>query len=158
MHIFLIYNLNSENLTKQSYEASVISIPTESFLNLRHLKCHCKVGHRNQGNHLNFDPSFLPKKLWLIFISWGWSKNKSKIENWRNLKTQFFWVGHFGFYLFFNFIPIKISQSFLGSKDGSKFWCLPWSLAQNKSCINICNTVYGAAWHGWDSVFMVKVF
>ena len=44
--------------------------------------------------------------------------------------------------IFFCFIPMKISQSFLGSKDGSKFWWLPWFLAQNNSCVNICNTVY----------------
>ena len=43
-------------------------------------------------------------------------------------KPQFFWVGHFG--IFFCFIPMKISQSFLCSKDGSKFWWLPWFPAQ----------------------------
>ena len=40
------------------------------------------------------------------------------------------------------FIPRKISQSFFGSKDGSKFLWLPWFSAQNNSCVNICNTVY----------------
>ena len=42
---------------------------------------------------------------------------------------------------FFCFIPMKISQSFLCSNDWSKFWWLPWFVAQNNSCINICNTV-----------------
>ena len=41
--------------------------------------------------------------------------------------------------VFFCFIPMKISQSSLGSKDGSK---LPWFPAQKNSCLNICNTVY----------------
>ena len=39
------------------------------------------------------------------------------------------------------FIPMKIRQSVLSSKDGSKFWWLPWPSAQNNSCVNICNTV-----------------
>ena len=55
------------------------------------------------------------------------------------LKTQFFWVVHFRFFCFF---PMKISQSVLSNKDGSKSWWLPWSSAQNNSCVNICNTVY----------------
>ena len=71
---------------------------------------------------------------------------RKNIENWRNWKTQFFWVGHFGFVFskknLFCFIPMKISQSVLSSKDGSKFWWLSWFPAQNNSCINICNTVY----------------
>ena len=36
---------------------------------------------------------------------------------------------------------MKISQSFLCSKDGSKFWWLPWFPAQNNTCAKICNTV-----------------
>ena len=40
---------------------------------------------------------------------------------WKKKSTQFF----------FCFIPMKISQSFLGSKDGSKFWWLPWFPAKN---------------------------
>ena len=38
---------------------------------------------------------------------------------------MFFWVGHFDFFfskIFFCFFPMKISQSLLVSKDGSKFW------------------------------------
>ena len=42
----------------------------------------------------------------------------------------------------FCFIPMKISQSFLCSQDGSKFWWLPWFPAQNNTCSKICNTVY----------------
>ena len=37
---------------------------------------------------------------------------------------------------------MKISQSFLGSKDGSKFWWLPRFPAQNNTYVNVCNTVY----------------
>ena len=53
------------------------------------------------------------------------------IENWRNWKTQFFWVGHFEFFLskkkiFFCLILIQISHNLLGTKDFSKFWWLPW--------------------------------
>ena len=39
--------------------------------------------------------------------------------------------------IFFCFIPMKISQIFLGSKDGPKFWWLFWF-----PCSKICNTVY----------------
>ena len=50
-------------------------------------------------------------------------------------KTQFFWVGHFDFFFikkfFFCLIPMKTRQSLLVSKDGSKFWWLPWFPAQN---------------------------
>ena len=55
-------------------------------------------------------PSIFPSHQSLKF-------SLKNIENWRNWKTQFFWVSHFEF---FCFIPMKISQSFLGSKDGSK--------------------------------------
>ena len=34
---------------------------------------------------------------------------------------------------FFCFIPMKTSQSLLVSKDGSKFWWLPWFPAKNHS-------------------------
>jgi hypothetical protein len=54
------------------------------------------------------------------------------LENWRFWKTQFFWVGHFGF---FCLIPMKISQSYLGFKDGSKFWWL-------SVCNNLLHRVY----------------
>ena len=43
---------------------------------------------------------------------------------------------------FFASVPMKISQNFMGSKDGSKLWWLPWFLAQNNTCVKICNTVY----------------
>ena len=48
-----------------------------------------------------------------------WFSQKN-VENWRFWKMHFFWVGHFEF--FFCFFPMKISQSLLVSKDGSKFW------------------------------------
>ena len=50
---------------------------------------------------------------------------KKNIENWRNRESQFFGVGNFGFFFkkyIFCFIPIKIRQNFLYSKDGSKSW------------------------------------
>ena len=96
----------------------------------------------NQDNHQNFDPSLLPKKLWLIFIPEIFTKRYLKFGELKN--SLFFWVGHFEI-LFATkkmcFIPMKISQNFLGSKDGSKFWWLSWFPAQNNTCINICNKV-----------------
>ena len=71
--------------------------------------------------------------------------SRKNIESWRNWKIQFFWVLPFWFFFqffFYCFIPMKISQRFLGSKDGSKFWWLPWFPAQNNTCAKICNTVY----------------
>ena len=41
---------------------------------------------------------------------------------------------------FFYFIPMKISQHLMGSKDRSKFWWSLWFPAQNNTCLNICNT------------------
>ena len=44
--------------------------------------------------------------------------------------SVFLWVSQYGFFSqrkpFFFFIPIKISQGFLCSKDWSKFWWLSW--------------------------------
>ena len=75
-----------------------------------------------------------------------WNFHKKNIENWQNWKTQFFWVGHFEFIFshkfFFCFIPIKISRIFLGSKDGSKFWWLPWFPAISLLCVILRYTVY----------------
>ena len=53
--------------------------------------------------------------------------SQKNFENWRFWKMHFFWVGHFDFFfskkkIFFGFFPMKISQSLLVSKDGSKFW------------------------------------
>ena len=46
----------------------------------------------NQVNHQNFDPSLLPKKLWLLFM--GWSKNKffwkKKFQNGWLKNSEFF--------------------------------------------------------------------
>ena len=53
--------------------------------------------------------------------------SQKNFENWRFWKMHFFWVGHFEFFFskkkfFFCFFPMKISQSLLVSKDGSRFW------------------------------------
>ena len=53
--------------------------------------------------------------------------SQKNFENWWFWKMHFFWVGHFEFIfskkkIFFCFFPLKISQSLLVSKDGSKFW------------------------------------
>ena len=58
-------------------------------------------------------------------------KKKKKMGDSKN------WV--FQNFIFFCFIPIKISQSFLGE---SKFWWLPWFPDQNNTCAKICNIVY----------------
>ena len=41
----------------------------------------------------------------------------------------------------FCFIPMKISQSFLCSKDGSKFYWLPWFPANSLLCVMLRYTV-----------------
>ena len=44
-----------------------------------------------------------------------------------------FWIFFSRKNFFFCFIPMKTSQSLLVSKDGSKFWWLPWIPAKNHS-------------------------
>ena len=54
-----------------------------------------------------------------------WHFGKFFFENWVFWKAQFFRVGHFEifcFNFFFCFVHIKIIQSLLVSKDGSRFW------------------------------------
>ena len=58
---------------------------------------------------------------------------------------MFFWVGHFDcfdFDFFFCFIPMKTCQSLLVSKDGSKFWWLPWFRAKNDPHQKLIPAVY----------------
>ena len=68
-------------------------------------------------------------------------------ENWWFWKTHFFELAIWDF--FFKkkncFIPMKISQSFLGSKDGSKFWWLPWFPAKNHPPQTFLACVYMAS-------------
>ena len=88
----------------------------------------------NQGNHQNFDPSFQYCILSTQETLTDFHRDEAKknILLGKKIKmadSQYFLVGstdvaqHFGFFFlnFFCFIPMKISQSFLGSKDGSKF-------------------------------------
>ena len=44
----------------------------------------------NQGNHKNFDPSLILKKLWFVFIWRKQKKKKKKIKNGQLKKTEFF--------------------------------------------------------------------
>ena len=37
------------------------------------------------------------------------------------------------------FCPMKICQSFLGRRDGSKFGWLSWFPTMNNTCVNLCN-------------------
>ena len=46
------------------------------------------------------------------------------------------------FLWFFCFIPMNFSQSILGSKDGSKFWCLHWFPAKNHPGQTFLSWVY----------------
>ena len=107
-------------------------------------KLHCVLLHMftnvlfwpgNQVNQQNFDPSLLPKKLWLIL---------KKVENFIfcifrlffslcQTTSRLFWnLSSFKlailikkqFKIFFCFILMKISQSFMGRKGGSQFWYL----------------------------------
>ena len=64
-----------------------------------------------------------PKKILEFFFQNGRLK-KTEIFKTDNSQKKI-WVIHFEIY--FCFIPMKISQSFLASKDGSKFWWLPWN-------------------------------
>ena len=72
-----------------------------------------------------------------------WPKDQSTkfsqivFENWRFWKTHFFlslqfWIC-FSKKIIFCLIPMKIGQSFLGIKDGAKFWWLPWFPAKSHS-------------------------
>ena len=98
-----------------------------------------------------------------------WPKDQSMkfsqkfFENWRFWKTQFFWVGRFGFFFqkknCYCFIPMKIGQSFLGIKNGLKFWWLPWFPAKNHSPQTFQPAVYinynltgGIRWVVYDIV------
>ena len=58
------------------------------------------------------------------WILWGWSKKNTGHFHIKDLR-----IGHFEKKICF--IPIKISQRYLGTKDVSKFWWLPWFLAKN---------------------------
>jgi hypothetical protein len=132
----------------------------------------------NQGNHQNFNPSLIPKKIWPIFMgmkqkdwlmrrAYGWENVLRKLKNrqkmhflcflpvfslrrtasrpyrlshiiafhinqsyWANFSKKKVWelaiLKNSVFlsrpFFFFCFIPMKICQSFLGIKNGSKFW------------------------------------
>ena len=85
----------------------------------------------------------------IIFINprtnlWIFLKKISRIEG-GNWKTHFFfWVSHFEFFFsfffsqkdFFCFIPMKISQSFFGSKDRLKFWWLAFAMRYTLNVIH----------------------
>ena len=91
-----------------------------------HLHCRLKCLEGvilDQGNHQNFDPSLIPKKLWPILMG------------------RPFWI-------FFCFIPMKISQTFLGIKDGSKFWGLPLFPAKNNPILVLWRIVLKNCRHG----------
>ena len=69
-------------------------------------------------------------KFWGQLLSFWW---------W--LKTRcFFWVGHLIF--FFCFIPIYINHKLTGTKDATKFWCLPWFPTKSLGYMKIWETLY----------------
>ena len=46
------------------------------------------------------------------------------------------------FWIFFCFIPMKISPNLYGRMDGSKFWCFPWFPENSLLCVILRYTVY----------------
>ena len=73
----------------------------------------------------------VPFLCWLIFFSYVvWVFNQNWLSSWLAAsKTLVFFS--LPFWILFCFISWK-PVSFLGSKDGSKFWWLLWFLVQNK--------------------------
>ena len=62
-------------------------------------------------------------------------------------RTQFFWVGHFEFFFpkktkKICFKSIQISQSLWETKDGTKFWRLPWFPEKSWGGIKLWDTLY----------------
>ena len=93
-----------------------------------------------------------PKDQFLKFL-------ETNIEDWWIEKLVFFESAILDFFLFqiFFFIPMKISQSFLASKDMLKFWWLLWFPVKNNSCVQICNTVYNdfiEIWKDWPALVL----
>ena len=69
--------------------------------------------------------------LWSILLTQGPIQKKLRIGDFE--KLSFFESAILDFFFqknFFCFIPMKISQSYLGIKDGLKFWWLPWFTAK----------------------------
>jgi hypothetical protein len=68
---------------------------------------------------------------------WNFHKKYWELRELKN--SKFFWVDLFDFFFFkkyfFCFIPMKTTQSFLGSKGGSKFRWLPWFPANSLLCV-----------------------
>ena len=62
-----------------------------------------------------------------------------RLAKWGFLSRQF-WIFFFGFFFGFFFLlnPMKSSQRFLDSKDGSKFWWLPWFPAHEVLDEHLC--------------------
>ena len=46
------------------------------------------------------------------------------------------------FWIFFCFIPMKISPNLYGRMDGLKFWCFPWFPENSLLCVILRYTVY----------------
>ena len=77
-----------------------------------------------------------------IFASINPPNSRTNSENLKNIYGELaelknslflsrpFWIFFWIFFVFFCFIPMKISQSVMSSKDGSKFWWLPWFTAK----------------------------
>ena len=96
--------------------------------------------------------------------------SQKNIENWRSWKTQFFWVGHFEFYfsnffIFFCFIPMKISHKLCVRMDGTQFLLLLWFTAKNEGGNHIIAWVYARRHlnhcgiiEGWHSIILWLVF
>ena len=89
---------------------------------------------------------------------WNFSKNIESLSFW---KTQFFFESAIMVFfpkktVFFFFIPIKISQVFLCSKDWSKFWWLSWFPAKKTHSkhvnwlFTISKSMDDMEWHIFD--------
>ena len=77
-------------------------------------------------------------------ISWKFGTNCSAFGG--GWKTQFFWVGHYDFFFknknFSVSNLLKLVTSLWDTKDGMKFWWLPWFPAKNNSCQLIWPSLY----------------
>ena len=70
---------------------------------------------------------------------------EKNILNWQSWKSQFFFesaILEIFLKVFFCFIPMKISQSVISSKDGLKFWWLPWFPVNTLLFLILGYTVY----------------
>ena len=100
-------------------------------------------------------------QTFLLTNLWNFGNNCSTFGG--SWKTQFFWVGHFKFFFskkkhFFCIILIQIHHKSMGTKDGMKFWWLPWFPAKIYGYIKLWETLYTRSQNVWPKtkVFIIR--